>query len=173
MVAGEKRITNGYNGTMDWRDILLVLGVSAAPLSELRGGIPLALSLGFSPKASFFLALLGNLLPLPFLLCFLPKLIKVVERLPGKLGRMGRAYLAWQTRRHRHLYAWEGFALFAFVAVPLPGTGAWTGALIAALLGIPARRAAFALALGVVAAGVLVLLASLGLFHLFALNFHG
>lgn len=153
---------------MVWRDILLVLGVSAAPLSELRGGIPLALSLGFSPKAAFFLALLANLLPLPFLVFFVPKLIKVVERLPGRLGRMGRAYLAWQTRRHRHLYAWGGFALFAFVAVPLPGTGVWTGALIGALLGIPARRAAPALALGVVAAGLLVLLASLGLFHLFA-----
>ena len=155
-------------GTMDWRDVLLVLGVSAAPVSELRGGIPLALSLGFSPKAAFFLALLGNLLPVPFLVFFLPKLIKVVERLPGRLGRMGRAYLAWQARRHRHLYAWGGLAVFAIVAVPLPGTGAWTGALIAALLGIPARRATLALALGVAVAGVLVLLASLGLFHLFA-----
>lgn len=153
---------------MDWRDILLVLGVSAAPLSELRGGIPLALSLGFSPQAAFGLALLGNLFPLPFLLLFLPKLIRIVERLPGKLGELGRAYFKWQLNRHRRLRSLESFALFAFVALPLPGTGVWTGALISTLLGAPPRRAALALGLGALAAGLLVLLASLGFFHLFS-----
>lgn len=153
---------------MDWRDILLVLGVSAAPLSELRGGIPLALSLGFSPQTAFGLALLGNLLPLPFLLWSLPKLIRIVERLPGKLGELGRAYFQWQLNRHRRLRSFEDFALFAFVAIPLPGTGVWTGALISALLGAPPCRAALALGLGALAAGLLVLLASLGFFHLFS-----
>lgn len=151
---------------MLWSDVLLVLGVSAAPVSELRGGIPLALALGFSPSTAFLLALAGNLLPLPILLFLLPRILRGVEKLPGWLGQMGKAYFRWQSRRHELLVRWGPPGLLAFVAVPLPGTGLWTGALIAALLGIPGRRAWPFLFLGVILAGGLVLLTSLGVLHL-------
>ncbi|MCS7240571.1 MAG: small multi-drug export protein, partial [Candidatus Bipolaricaulota bacterium] len=141
--------------------------VSAAPLSELRGGIPLALALGFTPTTAFFLALLGNLLPMPLILWLVPKLIHAVERFPGWLGEAGRKYLAWQERRHRRIVRWGPWALMVFVAVPLPGTGVWTGAVLAALLGIPMRFALLPLAFGVILAGSLVLLASLGFFRVF------
>ena len=144
-----------------------MLAVSAAPLSELRGGIPLALSLGFSPETAFFLALLGNFLPMPALLLWGPKLVRAWARLPGVLGQAGRAYLGWQARRNRHLLRWGFPALTALVALPLPGTGLWTGAVVAVLLGIPGRRAVLSLSLGVLLAGILVLLASLGVLRLF------
>lgn len=152
---------------MRWSEALLVLGVSAAPLSELRGGLPLALRLGFSPETSLLLALLGNLLPLPLLLWGWPRALPWLERLPGALGRGCRAYLAWRRRRAQALHRYGPWFLLAFVAVPLPGTGVWTGSLLAALLGLPARRVALPLALGALLAGGLVLGTSLGLFRLF------
>ncbi|MBC7221795.1 small multi-drug export protein [Candidatus Bipolaricaulota bacterium] len=154
---------------MPWREVLLVLGVSAAPISELRGGIPLALALGFAPEIAFFLALVGNLLPLPLLLFLFPKILRAVEKLPGWLGRAGRAYLAWQDRRKGAFARWGPPALVLFVAIPSPGTGLWTGAVLASLLGIPGRRAGPFLILGVLLAGILVLGASLGLFRLFGI----
>lgn len=152
---------------MEWRAVLTVLVVSAAPLSELRGGIPLALALGFPPGIAWALALLGNLVPLPFLLWGLPKVLPWLEKLPGALGRAVRAYFSW---RRRHARGWARYGpwfLFLLVAVPLPGTGLWTAALVAALLGIPGRKAAGPLAAGVGLAGLLVLLGSLGLLRLF------
>lgn len=161
MVAGDGGVKQVESG-MPWREVLLVLAVSAAPVSELRGGIPLALTLGFSPAAAFFLALGGNLLPLVPLLYFLPKILRRVEELPGWLGRVGKHYLAWQARRGERIARWGPPALALFVLIPLPGTGLWTGAVLAALLGIPSRRAGPFLLLGVGLAGVLVLAASLG-----------
>ncbi len=155
--------------SVPWREALLVLGVSAAPVSELRAGIPLALALGFAPEVAFFLALAGNLLPLPPLLFLLPRILRGVEKLPGWPGRAGRAYLAWQARRKGLLARWGPPALVLFVAIPLPGTGLWTGAVLASLLGISGRRAGPFLVLGVLLAGALVLGASLGLFHLFGI----
>lgn len=145
-----------------------MLAVSAAPISELRGGIPLALALGLPPETGFFLALLGNLFPLPFLLWALPRVLPGFEKLPGVLGRAVRAYFSWRRRRARGFARYGPWFLFLFVAVPLPGTGLWTGALLATLLGVPARRAAGPLVAGVCVAGVLVLLGSLGLLRLFA-----
>ncbi len=152
---------------MEWQAIFAVVGVSAAPVSELRGGIPLALALGFTPEASFLLALLGNFLPLPLLLWGLPRGLPWLRRVPGALGRAIQAYLSWRRRRAAGLERYGPWFLLFFVAVPLPGTGLWTGALLAALLGLPPRRAAGPLVAGVVLAGLLVLLGSLGVLHLF------
>lgn len=154
---------------MSWQKILWVLVVSAAPVSELRGGIPLALGLGFSAEAAFFLALLGNLLPAPFLLFSLPKIVQKGEKLPGRLGRAWKAFLAWQIRRHQILGKWGVLGLAALVAVPLPGTGLWTGAILAALFGIPPGKAALALVVGAALAGAIVLGASLGVLRFLGL----
>ncbi|MFN3346311.1 MAG: COG2426 family protein [Candidatus Bipolaricaulaceae bacterium] len=152
---------------MSWQEVLAVLAVSAAPISELRGGIPLALTLGFAPEVAVLLALLGNLFPLPFLLWGLPRALPWLESLPGGLGRAVRTYFSWRRRRAAGLARYGPWFLFFFVAVPFPGTGLWTGAILAALLGIPARKAAGPLAAGVGVAGLLVLLGSLGVLRLF------
>ncbi|MBC7221005.1 small multi-drug export protein [Candidatus Bipolaricaulota bacterium] len=149
---------------MDWLAAGKVILLSAAPVAELRGGLPLALTHGFSPLLACLLAVGGNLLPVPFLLLGLDRLLRLVRALPGPLGRAARRYLAWQEARHR---AWfrrlgEGM-LVLLVAIPLPLTGAWTGSLAAVLLGIPTHRALPLISLGVLLAGGIVLLASLGL----------
>jgi uncharacterized membrane protein len=152
---------------MDALSVLKVVGLSAAPISELRGGLPLALSLGMHPAAAYSLAVAGNLLPVPFLLWGLSRLLALLPRLPERWRGPVERYLAWQKRRHLRRFARLGdVALVLVVAVPLPATGAWTGALLAALLGIPPRRALPLITLGVLLAGGIVLAASLGLLSL-------
>jgi len=152
---------------MDVLAVLKVVGLSAAPISELRGGLPLGLALGLSPAWAYTVAVFGNILPIPLLLWGLAQLLPLLPQLPGTLGELARRYLAWQRRRHSSRFARLGdLALVLVVAVPLPATGAWTGALVATLLGIPPRRAFPYIVLGVLIAGGIVLAAGLGLFSL-------
>ncbi|MEA3356624.1 MAG: small multi-drug export protein [Candidatus Bipolaricaulota bacterium] len=147
---------------------LTVVGVSAAPVAELRGGLPLAISLGFSPMAAFLLSVLGNLLPVVPLLLWLSWIERGLRRLPP-LGR----FLDWvfmRTRRKGRLVSRYGaIGLILLVAIPFPATGAWTGAIAAFLLGIPVKRAFPLITVGVLIAGLVVLAASLGAFHLFGI----
>lgn len=152
---------------MDVLSVLKVVGLSAAPIAELRGGLPLGLALGLSPAWAYILAVFGNILPIPLLIWGLTQLLPVLPRLPGTPGELARRYLAWQRRRHSSRFARLGdLALVLVVAVPLPATGAWTGALLATLLGIPPRRALPLIVCGILIAGGVVLGASLGLFAL-------
>lgn len=152
---------------MDLGAVGRVLLLSALPISELRGGIPLALALGFSPPAAYALAVAGNLLPVPFLLLGLGRIVRALAGIPGPLGQGVERYLRLQEERgRRHVARWGPWALLLVVAVPLPMTGAWTGSLVAVLLGIPARRSLLPIALGVLLAGVVVLLAAMGVIAL-------
>jgi uncharacterized membrane protein len=148
--------------------VLTVVGISAAPVAELRGGLPLAISFGFSPTAAFSLSILGNLLPVVPLLLGLGWIERRLRRLPP-LG----SFLDWvfvRTRRKGRLISRYGaIGLILLVAIPFPATGAWTGAIAAFLLGIPIKRAFPLITIGVLIAGLVVLAASLGAFHLFGI----
>ncbi|MCK4598681.1 small multi-drug export protein [Candidatus Bipolaricaulota bacterium] len=150
---------------MSIAQVISVLGVSAAPVAELRGGLPLGLVYGFHPATSFFLAVIGNLLPV------LPLLLGLGwgERQLRRLTPLRRP-LDWvftRTRRKGRLIERYGsIGLILLVAIPLPATGAWTGAIAAFLFGISPKRAFPLIAVGVLIAGVITLLASLGAFHL-------
>ncbi len=154
-------------GEQAWQ-ALIVLGVAALPLSELRGAIPLALiSFGFPPLVAYALGVVGNLLPVLPLLLGLEALLKVLERWPWPWGQPLRRPLSWWLRltERRFRGAVERFgpwALIVIVAVPLPMTGAWTGCAVAVLFRVPLAKALVAIALGVLAAGAIVTLATLG-----------
>ena len=144
---------------MDWLKILVV---SALPISELRGGIPLALYLGFDPLRAYILSILGNLLPVPFLLIFLDFIERIALRTP-----LSKLYIkvVERTRRKKALIERYGYlGLSIFVAIPLPVTGAWTGCLLAFLLGLDKAKSFVFIALGVSIAGIIVLASSLGVF---------
>lgn len=147
--------------------VLLVVFTAALPISELRGAIPLAIGgFGFDPLTAYIVSLVGNLLPVPFLLTLLEPLTNLLCRV-SFLDRLISWLLARTRRRHSAaVERWGAFALVLFVAIPLPATGAWTGALIAHVFGIPFRYAFPLIALGVGIAGVLVTLATLGVVHL-------
>lgn len=152
---------------------LWMLAISAMPIVELRYALPLALSetdpptyLGFlvptalaEAKIAWYYALpvclAGNLLPVPFLLKFLDP----VTRLLSRIGPL-RTIIEWvfaRTRRHSKLVEkYERIGLVLVVAIPLPGTGAWTGALLAFLLGLEFKKSLLSIVIGVVIAGIIV-----------------
>jgi uncharacterized membrane protein len=146
---------------------LLVIFSAAAPISELRGAIPLGIGLGLAPELVYVLAVIGNLLPIVPLLLFL----KYGSRWAIEHSPQIRKILEWVFRRTRtkHGHKFENFgfvALALFVAIPLPLTGAWTGAVIAYLIDMPIKKAFFAILTGVVIAGALVLGATMGIVKL-------
>lgn len=143
---------------------LIVVLIAALPLIELRGAIPVGiLVLGIPTAETFLLAMVGNLIPVPFILWLLPPLRRRATRWPlvGPILRWAEA----RAMKRRATIEKHGFwGLVAFVGVPLPGTGAWTGSLIAVLLHMPPLRALAANVLGVLLAGILIAaLSALGL----------
>ncbi len=142
----------------DWALSVLL---SAAPISELRGGLPYAIARGADPFLAAGIAVLSNLAVIPLALVLLRFAEPLLRRVRW-IGRLLDALYARTRRRGKGVERLGAAGLVLLVAVPLPGTGAWTGAVLAHLLGIPWGRAAWLLALGVAIAGVLVLLTSLG-----------
>ena len=130
------------------------------PFSELRGGIPLALYLGFDPISAYVLCVLGNFLPIPLLLLTLGLIERVALRLPLISKIYGR--IVKRTERKREIVDKYGYlGLTMFVAVPLPITGAWTGTLLSFLLGLDKLKSAFYILLGIMIAGIIVLTTSM------------
>lgn len=146
--------------------LLVSFLLSMLPVVELRGGIPLGLSLGLTPMQSFLCAVIGNMLPVPFLILLTRRVFAWMK----KSSRLAPVIEKLEQRGHEkggivRRYRIPGLILL--VAIPLPGTGAWTGALVATLLDIRLKSAIPAIFLGVLIAGVLVLCASLGIIAIF------
>lgn len=135
---------------------LWVFLMAAAPIWELRGAIPTGIFAMHLPWPEVFIvSLLGNIFPVPFILLLLDPVSKFLSRV--KLLERILNWILQRTRRQSYLVQkYERIGLMLFVAVPLPGTGAWTGALIAFLLGMSLKKAFLPIALGVFVAGVIV-----------------
>ncbi len=138
-----------------------VFCMSMVPVVELRGAIPLGVAAGLHPLAAAAAAVLGNMVPVPFILLLLRQVFALLRRVPW-LGEK----VDWLERRAhlkgRMVKKYRLLGLMLLVAVPLPGTGAWTGALVAVMLDIRFRNALPAIALGVLAAGAVVTAATCG-----------
>jgi uncharacterized membrane protein len=135
--------------------------MAMVPVIELRGAIPYGVLLGLPIWVSALAAMLGNLVPVPFIVVFARGILRWMkrksERLRGLAARLERR------ARGRRLYRSELVGLAILVAIPLPGTGAWTGALVAALLGLRLRAAFPVILIGVVVAGIVVTMLTYGL----------
>ena len=140
---------------------LLVFLVSMVPLLELRGAIPLGATFGLPWWQTFAISVVGNLLPIPFILLLMRWVLSVMKKIKG-LRRIALWLEAKVEKKRDKVEKYAFWGLVFFVAVPLPGTGAWTGSLIAALFDLPKRRAFLAVLLGVLGAGVIMCLASYG-----------
>ncbi|NPV70172.1 MAG: small multi-drug export protein [Firmicutes bacterium] len=129
--------------------------IAALPVSELRVAIPLAIHAGVNPFEALALCVIGNLLPvLPLLWVFQP--VTSWLRRHAALKRPVEWMWASNLRKSRSIRAYGLVGLAVFVAIPAPGTGAWTGAIIASLLKMPFWSSAVALSMGVVIAGIIV-----------------
>ena len=140
---------------------LCVIVCSMLPIIELRGGIPLATSLGLPWWQSFLFAVLGNMIPVPFILIFIRAVLEFMKKFKGL--RSIALWLEKKADKHRDkVEKYSFWGLFALVAIPLPGTGAWTGSLVAAMIRMKFPKALLSVFLGVVAAGTVVTLISYG-----------
>lgn len=145
--------------------VLLTIGMAMLPVVELRGAIPFATGLGFSIETAYALSVFGNMIPVPFIILLIRKIFEVLRERPRFAGLIDRL------EKKAHLQGamvkkYRLFGLCLLVAIPLPGTGAWTGALVAGLLEIRLRDALVTILLGVMIAGVLVSLATQGVIAL-------
>ncbi len=145
----------------------VVFLLAMTPVLELRAAIPAGIAMGLDRYAVFVTAVLGNLLPVPFIILFIRKIFAWMHTREGFLSRVAGKLEAKAARGAKLFYKYELFGLFLLVAIPLPGTGAWTGALVAALLNIRMRNAFLIILAGVCAAGLVVSAAALGVIHLF------
>jgi len=143
--------------------------MSMLPISELRGAIPVAITVYDMPIFSaFFWAVLGNMIPVIFILIGLDWLIN--KFLVHKFYSLNR-FFAWIFERTRKNHSkkferWKEFALVVLVAIPLPFTGAWTGALAAFVFGIPIKKSFPLIFIGVLIAGIIVTLLTIGIINL-------
>lgn len=143
---------------------LTVLIISATPILELRAGIPLAIYLGFDPAEAYLISVIGNFLPVPFILITLEKLIGVFSR----FGFIWELYekIRQRVERNRNLVEKYGYVgLTFFVAIPLPVTGAWTACLLAFLLNLSKLKSSISILAGICIAGVIVLSPIIGLLN--------
>lgn len=131
--------------------------VSMIPIIELRGGIPFGVALGLPYHLAFPFAVIGNVLPAPFIIVYIRRIFllmrRYIPRLNGLVDKLeAKAHLKGQT-----VSKYKYIGLWLFVAIPLPGTGAWTGSLAAAFLDMRLHKAFPAVLLGVISAGCIML----------------
>ena len=152
---------------------LLAFLISMVPLIELRGGVPIALGMGLPYFESLIVCVIGNMLPVPFIYFFARKVL-VWGADKKYIGKFFRFCLEKGEKGGQKLCAAAGrgglfVALMLFVGIPIPGTGAWTGTLAASFLNMGIKSTALAVSLGVVIAGIIMALASTGVFSIIGL----
>ena len=150
------------------KKILFVLLVSMVPLIELRGAVPIALGMGISHIPALIICVLGNMIPVPFIYFFARKVL-IWGAKQKYIGKFCGFFLTKGERAGQKLVAKTGryglfFALLLFVGIPLPGTGAWKGTLAASFLDMGIKSTTAAVCLGVIIAGCIMGLASVGVF---------
>lgn len=141
--------------------------LSMVPVIELRGGLPYGIALGLDYPAALMAAVLGNMVPVPFIIIYIRHIFTWLRKRSSwwdlRITRLERkAHL-----KGRVVRKYSAIGLCILVAIPLPGTGAWTGALVAAVLDMRLRRALPSIFLGVCIAAAIMTMVTFGLIHIF------
>ena len=130
--------------------------ISMVPVIELRGAIPFGVGMGLDPWVAMIISVIGNMVPIPFIILFIRRIFLWMRKKSPRLEALVERLEARGLAKADRIRKYELIGLYLFVAIPLPGTGAWTGALIAALLDIRLKTAIPMIALGVVTAGFII-----------------
>ena len=141
--------------------------VSMIPVVELRGGIPFGVTAGLPVWAAFIAAVIGNLIPVPFIIAYIRRIFQWMRRRIPRLNRMVDALERKAHLKGQRVTKFKYLGLMLFVAIPLPGTGAWTGSLAAAFLDMPLRKAIPSIIAGVLIAGMAISILTYGVASLF------
>ncbi len=147
-------------------DLLITVAVAMVPIIELRGALPIGMGLGLDMWTAFAASVVGNMIPVPFILLLIRHIFAWLKKRPWWGPK-----IEWLERKGhlkgRVVRKYSALGLYILVAIPLPGTGAWTGALAAALLNMRLKTAVPAIFAGVLTAGLIVLAVSYGAFSIF------
>ena len=145
---------------------LIVFIISLMPILELRGGLLAASLLNLNPLESYIIAVIGNIIPIPFILWFINNILNWMRK-KKKLEKIVK-WLDKKVIKHKDQIEKYGFwGLVLFVGIPLPGTGAWTGCLIAAVLEMDRKKSFIAALIGVLIASIIMMLISFGILKIF------
>lgn len=136
-------------------DLLYVFFISMVPFIEIRGSVPAGALLGIHPALCYAVSVIGNMLPVPFILLFIKKILAWMKKIP-KLEKIALWIEAHGAKRSDKVTRYATLGLALFVGIPLPGTGAWTGSLIAALLDMKFGYAILSVFCGVLFAGLIM-----------------
>ncbi len=149
----------GTTGSIFSKEILVFI-ISLLPILELRGGLVAASLLGLDAFKSYIICFIGNILPIPFILLLIESIFKLLKKTKLKGLIIKLEDKANSKKGQIEKYGYLGLVLF--VGIPLPGTGAWTGSLIAVMLGMDKKKSFVAILLGVLMASVIMMLISFG-----------
>ena len=141
---------------------LCVLGIAALPVLELRGAIPYGVANGLPYFGVLAVSVIGNMLPVPFIILFVRKIFDWMKKKSKFLAGIAEKLEKRAENKMDVIEKYEMLGLFILVAIPLPGTGAWTGSLISAFLGLRLKNAFPMILLGVLTAGVIMMIISYG-----------
>ena len=134
---------------------LIIFLISLLPVLELRGGMIAAKLLQVDFLRAFVICYIGNILPIPFILLFIRKIFQFLRDKKG-FSKLIEKLEIRSMRKSEKVKRWRDWGLLLFVAIPLPGTGGWTGALIAALTDIRIKRSFPIIAVGILIAGIIM-----------------
>jgi uncharacterized membrane protein len=136
---------------------LIVFLVSMVPLIELRGAVPIGTGMGLPWEWTLIVSIIGNCLPIPIILIFVKKVLTWMRTCKIKLFSKVSNFMFEKAEKNRaKIDKYAAWGLFLFVAIPLPGTGAWTGALVASLFDMDKKKAALSIFSGVITAGLIM-----------------
>lgn len=143
---------------------LIVFIISILPILELRGGLIAASLLNVSPLTGYIVSIIGNTLPVPFILLFINKILDCMGKSKIKWMNKLSKWLDKKARKHKDSIEKYGYlGLTLFVGVPLPGTGAWTGCLAASVLNMDKKKSFISIMLGIIMASIIMMILSYGL----------
>ena len=156
-------LTETQSGEFIWTML-----VSMVPVVELRGGIPFGVAAGLPVWLAWLAAVIGNIIPAPFIIVYIRRVFQWMRR---KMPRFNGVVDKLEQKAHlkgKSVTKYKYLGLAIFVAIPLPGTGAWTGALAAAFLDMPLRKAMPSIVAGVLVAGIAISILTFGVASLFS-----
>lgn len=143
---------------------IIVFLISMCPILELRGGLIAASLFHMNPITSYIICIIGNILPVPFILWFINKILRWMRNSNRKRIKGIASWLDKKVEKHKGQIEKYGYwGLILFVGIPLPGTGAWTGCLIASVLEMDKKKSFLAALLGVFIASIIMMILSFGI----------
>ena len=155
---------SGITGSAFGREIVVFI-ISMLPILELRGGLLASALLKVNPIVGYIVSMIGNIIPVPFILLFINKILNWMEKSKVKWINSLAKWIRKKADKHKGQIEKYGYVgLLLFVGIPLPGTGAWTGCLIASVLNMDKKKSFLAAAIGVLMAGIIISVLSIGLF---------